>query len=130
MYEQISQQFIQFTRAAADNALKAQQLASEAFTKSVELQLGLAEERIKANGEFAKQITEIRDLDGAKQFWPKGSELARENFEKFYGAGRELFELGLNTCRECGELFQNSVETAKAQAEKAQAKATKSTKAA
>lgn len=125
MYEQISQQFIQFSRTAADNALKAQQLASDAFTKSVELQLGMAEERIKANGEFAKKVSEVRDPETAKHVLPEGTELARENFEKFYATSQELFELGMNACRECGELFQAGFEAARAEVEKTQAKAAK-----
>lgn len=128
MYDQISQQFIEFTRTAADNALKAQQVATEAFTKSVELQLGMAEERMKVNGEFAKKLSEVRDPEAAKTVWPEGAELARENFEKFSAASQELFELGMNTSRECGELFQSGFEAARAEAEKAQASAVKAAK--
>lgn len=127
MYDQITQQFINFSRNQADAALKAQQIASEAFTKCFSMQMELVEERAKANGEFAKQASEIRDADTAKQVWPKGSDLVRENFEKAYGLQKELMDLGLKTSEQLNELFQGSFEAAKAEAEKAQAKATKAT---
>lgn len=130
MYEQFNQQFINFSRNAADTALKAQQIAADAFTKTLSLQLGLAEERAKVNSDFAKQASEVHDAEGAKKVWPKGSELAQENFEKFYGISKEMLDLSLKTSEQLSELFQNSFETAKAETEKTQAKATKATKAA
>ena len=125
MYEQINQQFINFSRNAADTALKAQQIAADAFAKTVSLQIGLAEERAKVNGEFAKEASEVRDAEGAKKVWPKGSELVRENFEKALGVSKELMELNLKTAEQFNELFQNSFEAAKVETEKAQAKAKK-----
>jgi len=125
MYEQISQQFINFSRNVADGMLKAQQIAAESFTKSVEIQFGLAEERSKVNADFAKELSEVRDLDAAKKVWPKGTELARENVEKAYGVSRELFELSLKTGEAFGELMQSGLETVKAEAQKTQAKTAK-----
>lgn len=130
MYEQFSQQFINFSRNAADSALKAQQIAADAFAKTVSLQIGLAEERAKANGEFAKTASDVRDADTAKQVWPMGSDLVRENLEKFYGVSKEIMELNLKTAEQLGDLFQTSFETAKAETEKAQTKATKAAKSA
>lgn len=123
MYEQFSQQFISFSRNAADTALKAQQIAADAFTKTISLQIGLVEERAKVNGNFAKEASEVRDAEGARKVWPKGSELVRENFEKALGISKEIMELNLKTAEQFNELFQNSFEAAKAETGKVQAKA-------
>lgn len=130
MYDQISQQFINFGRNAADTALKAQQIASEAFAKSLSMQMEVAEQSVSANGEFAKKAAEVRDAEGAQKIWPEGSELVRTNMEKVQSLSKEMLDLSVKTGEQFSELFQNSFEAAKAETEKAQAKATKTTKAA
>lgn len=120
MYDQISQQFINFGRNAADTALKAQQIASEAFAKSLSMQMEIAEERASANGDFAKKAAEVRDPEGAQQIWPEGSELIRTNVEKVQSLSKEMLDLSVKTGEQFSELFQSSFETAKAETEKAQ----------
>lgn len=128
MYDQLTQQFINFSRSQADAALKAQQIASEAFTKCFSMQMELAEDRAKANGEFATQAAEVRDPEAAKEIMPQGSELFRDNAEKAMDFSREMLELSMKTGEQFSELFQTSFDSAKAEAEKVQAKATTTTK--
>jgi phasin family protein len=115
MYEQLNTQFLAFGKSFAENAFKAQSLAAEGLERIAELQLKTLENRVNATVEFWSEAAEVRDFEGARAFWPKGVQLAKENAEKMYATSQEVFGVTLKTTEALGQLakgsFENTSET-------------------
>lgn len=112
MFDQINPQFATLTKQFADSALKANSLALANFEQLVGLQLKTVESRVNATVAFFGEAAEVRDMEAAKAFFPKGINLARESAEQFYGVGQEAMGQTLKTSEAIGALVRNQFETA------------------
>ncbi len=52
----------------------------------------------------------MRDFEAARAFFPKGVQLAKENAEKLYATGQEVFGVTLKTTEALGALAKGSLE--------------------
>ncbi|TBR08705.1 MAG: phasin family protein [Lysobacter sp.] len=90
MYAQFNEQFAAATRQFADTAARINRLTLENAEAIVGLQLAAIEERTSATFAFLGEAAQIRDMDGAKNLWPKGAQIARENVERSLTTGQEV----------------------------------------
>ncbi|MFO1507321.1 MAG: phasin family protein [Lysobacterales bacterium] len=111
MFEQINSQSLALGKSYADTFVKAQSLTLESFERITGVQLKALENRVNAAVEFWTEASEIRDFDGARAMWPKGVQLAKENAEKIYATGQEVFGIALKTGDALGALVKGSYET-------------------
>lgn len=125
MYEQFAKNYFDFSRQAADTALKVAATTANTANEAFKLQLETAEEQTKSAGNVWQDAGEVRDLEGAQKIWAQGSELVRENLEKSLETHQQVVELGLTRNQELSDLFQGTFEAAKTQAKKATKAATK-----
>jgi phasin family protein len=112
MYEQLNTQFLAFGKSFADNAFKAQSLATEGLERISDLQLKTLENRVNATVEFWSEAAEVRDFDTLKAFWPKSVNLVKETTEKLYANGQEVFGVSLKTAEALGQLAKGNFEVA------------------
>ncbi|AXK72707.1 phasin family protein [Lysobacter sp. TY2-98] len=90
MYAQFNEQFAAATRQFADTAARINRLALENAEAIVGLQLSAIEERASATLAFFGEATDVRDFDGAKNLWPRGAQVARENVERALTTGQDV----------------------------------------
>ncbi|WP_133499335.1 phasin family protein [Cognatilysobacter terrigena] len=90
MYAQFNEQFAAATRQFADTAARINRLALENAEAIVGLQLSALEERASATFAFFGEATNVRDFDGAKNLWPRGAQVARENVERALTTGQDV----------------------------------------
>ena len=112
MYDQVNQQLLALTKQAAETFIKANAIAVDSFEKLVDIQIKTAEERIKATAELFGQASEVRDLDAAKNVWPKSVSLAKDFAEKLYAVGQEVAGVIVKTSEALGQLYKGSFEAA------------------
>jgi phasin family protein len=110
MFEQLNTPSLALGKSYADAFVKAQSLALAGFERITELNLKTFEERVKASVDFWSEAAEVRDFEGAKAIWPKGVQLAKENAEKLYANGQEVFGVSLKTSEAIGALAKGSLE--------------------
>lgn len=110
MFEQINTQSLALGKSYADAFVKAQSLALASFERITELNVKTFEDRMKASVEFLTEAAEVRDLEAAKAFWPKGVQLAKESAEKLYATSQEVFGESLKTSEAIGSLAKGSFE--------------------
>src|SRR6476646_10895022 len=110
MFEQMNAQSLALGKSYADAFVKAQTVALEGFERITDLQIKTLEDRVNAVVQFWSEATEVRDFEGARAFWPKGVQLAKENAEKMYATGQEVFGVTLKTTAELGQLAKGSIE--------------------
>jgi Zn-dependent M32 family carboxypeptidase len=110
MFEQINAQSLALGKSYADAFVKAQSVALESFERITDLQIRTLEERVNAAVQFWSEATEVRDFEAARAFWPKGVQLAKENAEKMYATGQEVFGVTLKTGEALGQLAKGSFE--------------------
>ncbi|MDR2011589.1 MAG: phasin family protein [Rhodanobacter sp.] len=110
MFDQLNTQSLSLGKNYADTFVKAQSLALSGFGRIAELNLKTFEDRMKATVDFIAQASEVRDLEAAKDFWPKGVQLAKENAEKLYANTQEIFSISLKTSEAIGALAKGSIE--------------------
>jgi exonuclease VII small subunit len=110
MFEQINTQSLALGKSYADAFVKAQGLALASFERITELNLKTFEDRMKASVDFLSEAAEVRDLEAAKAFWPKGVQLAKESAEKLYATSQEVFGESLKTSEAIGSLAKGSFE--------------------
>lgn len=91
MYAQFNEQFAAATRQFADTAARINRLALENAEAIVGLQLAALEERTTATFAFLGEAANVRDLDGAKNLFPRGAQIARENVERALTTGQDVF---------------------------------------
>ncbi|WP_187770803.1 phasin family protein [Cognatilysobacter lacus] len=90
MYAQFNDQFAAATRQFADNAARINRLTLENVEAIFGLQLAAIEERTTATFAFLGEASQVRDLDGAKNLFPKGAQIVRENLEKSVATGQDV----------------------------------------
>jgi len=114
MFEQINAQSLALGKSYADAFVKAQTVALEGFERITDLQVKTLEDRVNAAVQFWSEAAEVRDFDAARAFWPKGVQLAKENAEKMYATGQEVFGVTLKTTEALGQLAKGSFENTNA----------------
>ena len=90
MYAQFNDQFAAATRQFADTAARINRIALENAEAIVGLQLSAIEERTTATFAFLGEAAQVRDLDGAKNLWPRGAQVVRENIERTLTTGQDV----------------------------------------
>ncbi|MGY3266978.1 phasin family protein [Lysobacter sp. HA35] len=90
MYAQFNEQFAAATRQFADTAARINRLTLENAEAIFGLQLAAIEERSTATFAFLGEAAQVRDLDSAKNLWPKGAQIARENVERALTTGQDV----------------------------------------
>lgn len=90
MYAQFNEQFAAATRQFADTAARINRLTLENAEAIVGLQLAAIEERTTATFAFLGEAAQVRDFDGAKDLWPRGAQIARENVERALTTGQDV----------------------------------------
>ncbi|GAB1596970.1 phasin family protein [Lysobacter claricitrinus] len=90
MYAQFNEQFAAATRQFADTAARINRLTLENAEAIVGLQLAAIEERTTATFAFLGEAAQVRDFDGAKNLWPRGAQIARENIERTLTTGQDV----------------------------------------
>jgi len=90
MYAQFNEQFAAATRQFADTAARINRLTLENAEAIVGLQLAALEERTSATFAFLGEAAQVRDLDGAKNLFPRGAQVARENVERALTTGQDV----------------------------------------
>jgi phasin family protein len=110
MFEQINAQSLTLGKSYAEAFVKAQTVALEGFERITDLQIKAMEDRVNAAVQFWSEATEVRDFEGARAFWPKGVQLAKENAEKMYATSQEVFGVTLKTTEALGQLAKGSFE--------------------
>ena len=128
MNAQFNESFSQFTHQFAAAASRANRLALESAETVFGVQLKTFEKNIDATTAFFGELAETRDLDGYKNLWPKGLQIARDNAERFAAAGQEVFGLTLKTTEALGQLAKSQFESATEQAQATVAKVAKAAK--
>ena len=108
MFDQLNTQSMSLGKNYADTFVKAQSLALAGIERITELNLKTFEDRVKASVGFLSEVTEVRDLESAKAFWPKGVQLAKEHAEKLYANAQEVFGISLKTSEAMGALAKGS----------------------
>lgn len=110
MFEQMNSQALALGKSYSDTALKAQSLALAGFERIADLNLKAFESRLNATVEFWSQAAEVRDLEAAKTFFPKGVQLAKDTAEKMYSTSQEVVNVTVKTNEALGSLLKGSFE--------------------
>ena len=129
MNAQFNESFSQFTHQFAAAASRANRLALESAETVFGVQLKTFEKNIDATTAFLGELAETRDLDGYKNLWPKGLQVAKDNAERVVAASQEVFGLSLKTGEAFGQLVKSQFESATDSVQASVAKATKAAKA-
>jgi len=117
MYQNINDQFGSATRQFADTASQVNQLALENAEKVFGLQFATIEQSVNATFAFWGELAQVRDIDGLKNVWPKGVQVARENVERAVSTGQEVFGRTVKTGEAIAQIAKGQVESATANAQ-------------
>ncbi|GAA5082412.1 phasin family protein [Lysobacter panacisoli] len=112
MYQPFNEQFAAATRQFAETAAQVNRLALDNAEAVFGLQLSAIEDRVNATFAFLGEAAEARDFDSLKTLWPKGAQVARENFERGVATGQEVFGRSLKTQGAITELAKSQFEAA------------------
>jgi len=112
MYQPFNEQFAAATRQFAETAAQVNRLALDNAEAVFGLQLSAIEDRVNATFAFLGEAAEVRDLDGLKTLWPKGAQVARENFERGVATGQEVFGRTMKAQGAISELAKSQFEAA------------------
>ena len=105
-------QFTAATRQLADTTAQVNRLALDNAEKAFALQFAAIEQNVNAAFAFWGELAEVRDFDGFKTLWPKGAQVARENFERGVSTGQEVFGRTMKTQGAISELAKSQFEAA------------------
>ena len=111
MFEQINFQPLAFGKNYTDAFVKAQGLALAGFERITELNLKTFEDRVKASVDFWSEAAEVRDIETAQAFFPKGAQFVKESAEKLYANNQEVLGVSLKTSEAIGSLAKSSFES-------------------
>ena len=114
MYQNINDQFGSATRQFADTAAQVNQLTLENAEKVFGLQFATLEQNVNATFAFWGELAQVRDVDGLKNVWPKGVQVARENIERTISTGQEVFGRTVKTNEAIAQIAKGQVESATA----------------
>jgi hypothetical protein len=95
MFEQVSTQVLGFSKNFAQSMIRANSIAIEGFEKLVEIQLKAFEGGLNAAGEFAQEMSEMRDVESMRTALPKGLTMIKDQAEKAVATFQEV--VGINT---------------------------------
>lgn len=112
MYAQFNDQFAAATRQFADTAARINRLALENAEAIFGLQLAAIEERTSATFAFLGEASQVRDLDGAKNLFPKGAQVVRENVEKSVATGQDVLGRIVKVNESVAQIAKGQFETA------------------
>ena len=129
MYQQFNEQFAAASRQFADTAAQINRLALDNATQVFGLQLATLERNANAAFAFLGEVAEVRDAEQFKAVWPKGLQVARENFERSVNAGQEVVGRTLKAQEAIGQVAKAQFEASTAQAKDAAENVAKAAKA-
>ena len=129
MYQQFNEQFAVASRQFADTAAQINRLALDNATQVFGLQLATLERNANAAFAFLGEVAEVRDAEQFKAVWPKGLQLARENFERTVNVGQEVVGRTLKAQEAIGQVAKAQFEASTAQAKDAAESVAKAAKA-
>lgn len=112
-----NEQFTAATRQFTDTAAKINQIAVDSARDVFNAQLAALQDRAAATFAFFGEAAQIRDLDGAKNLWPKGVQVARENVERAVATTQEVAEKAAKAGEKIGLIAKGEFEEAAAKAE-------------
>jgi ElaB/YqjD/DUF883 family membrane-anchored ribosome-binding protein len=112
MYAQFNEQFAAATRQFADTAARINRLTLENAEAIVGLQLAALEERTSATFAFLGEAAQVRDLDGAKNLFPRGAQVARENVERALSAGQDVVSRNVKVLESVAQIAKGQFEAA------------------
>lgn len=110
MFEQMNSQAMALGKSYSDAAIKAQSLALAGFERIADIQMKSFESRLNATVEFLSQASEVRDMEAAKSFMPKGMELAKATAEQMFATSQEVANVSIKTNEAIGGLLKGSFE--------------------
>lgn len=111
MYAQFNEQFAAATRQFADTAARINRLTLENAEAIVGLQLAAIEERTTATFAFLGEASQVRDLDGAKNLFPRGAQIARENVERALTTGQDVMGRMAKVQESVGQIAKGQLES-------------------
>jgi ElaB/YqjD/DUF883 family membrane-anchored ribosome-binding protein len=112
MYAQFNEQFAAATRQFADTAARINRLTLENAEAIVGLQLAALEERTSATFAFLGEASQVRDLDGAKNLFPRGAQIARENVERALTTGQDVVNRNVKVLESVAQIAKGQFEAA------------------
>ena len=112
MYAQINEQFAAATRQFADTAARINRLALENAEAIVGLQLAAVEERTSATFAFLGEASQVRDFDGAKNLFPRGAQVVRENIERSLTSGQDVLGRNVKVLESVAQIAKGQFEAA------------------
>lgn len=112
MFEQVSSQFLGFGKNFAQSLVRANGIAVEGFEKLIDTQLKALEGGLHAAGEFAQEVSELRDVESLRTVWPKGLTLVKDQAEKTVATFQEVISINTRTSEALIGLVKGSVEAA------------------
>lgn len=110
MFEQVSTQVLGFSKNFAQSLVRANSIAIEGFEKLVDTQLKAFEGGLHAAGEFAQELSELRDVESLRTAWPKGLTLVKDQAEKAVATFQEVVSINTRTNEALVGLVKGSVE--------------------
>lgn len=112
MYAQFNEQFAAATRQFADTAARINRLTLENAEAIVGLQLAALEERTSATFAFLGEAAQVRDFDGAKNLFPRGAQVARENVERALTTGQDVVNRNVKVLESVAQIAKGQFEAA------------------
>lgn len=108
----MSAQFEGFDRHSQQFAARANRLALENAESAFGLQLQAFSQNVSATTDLLGECADARNLDSFQALWPKGLQVARDNFERVASAQHEVVGMSLKTSEAIGELARKRFEQA------------------
>ena len=112
MYAQFNEQFAAATRQFADTAARINRLTLENAEAIVGLQLAALEERTSATFAFLGEASQVRDMDGAKNLFPRGAQIARENVERALTTSQDVVARNVKVLESVAQIAKGQFEAA------------------
>lgn len=113
------------TRQFADTAAKINTIAIDSAREIFEAQINALQDRAAATFAFWGEAAQVRDFEAAKNLWPKGVQVARENVESAVATTQDIADKTTKTAEKVGLIAKGQFEAATAKAEEVVKKATK-----
>lgn len=120
-----NEQFTAATRQFADTAAQINVIALNSAQDVFNAQIAALTDRAAATFAFLGEAAQVRDFDGAKNLWPKGVQVARENVERAVATTQEVAETATKASEKIGLIAKGQFEEATAKAEAAVQKVAK-----
>jgi hypothetical protein len=114
-FSQINEQFASTSRQLADTAAQVNRLALDNAGQVFGLQMAAFEQNVNAAFAFWGELAQTRDLDGLKDLWPKGVQVARENVERSISTSQDVLGRTLKANEAIGQIAKGQFERSTAQ---------------